>query len=99
MYPTSQLAPQMNAVPYSGTIGQAPAPTGIASAVEELKKEVYCALDRTATLRSTLGISAPETGGNKASEPGSLVEVIRMLTRYLSNANSDLGDVLQHLNS
>jgi hypothetical protein len=76
-----------------------PKPFGIASRIAELQQEVQAIAALAYQTKATLGITSPETPNTKAPQPSTLAEVLTDLRVRLMEANRDLQDVIQHLNS
>lgn len=83
----------------AGTAATVPQPSGIASRVQELQKAVAETSALSYQLRTALGIQQPQPDGQKNQTAGSLAEVLSELRYSLNRSNTDLQDVLQHLNS
>lgn len=80
------------------TLNQAQAPRGIASEVQDLTGVVISTQKLAYSVRSALGISAPQEGGKETS-PGSLIDVLADLRIKLQRANEDFETAINHLNS
>lgn len=85
---------------YEMNCAQAPKPSGIASRISDLQQEVQGVAALAYQTKQALGITSPEAGGTKGPvQPSSLADVLTDLRIRLSQASSDLQDVIQHLNS
>jgi predicted RNA-binding Zn ribbon-like protein len=104
MYPTTQSVPSSIlagvAQGYSSQLCQAEQPSsGIASRVGELQKAVAEICEAAYNIRGALGILVPTEVGKNAVAPSSLTELLLSLRHQLTQANSELRDVLTHINS
>jgi len=92
--------------PYDGCANalqaQTPKEYGLTSAISDLKDAVFTSAELAGQLRSSLGISVPETCGKSVEPepaPSSPISIITEMTQYLRRGNDDIRASVRHINS